>query len=111
MANAENERPTYAADFIKGDWNKAVYLDNVHVDNLMSAFITLGTEHWTLRRRMMVLEQLLAKSKSIDLAEVESFDPDPELQAAWQAERDDYIERTFAVLTRDAYALPDDMPS
>ena len=50
MADAPKDRPTYAAPFIKGDWDKAVYLDNPHTDNLMTAFVGLGAEHWSLRR-------------------------------------------------------------
>ena len=45
MAETKTDRPTYTADYIKGDFEKAVYLDNVHTDNLMTAFLGLGAEH------------------------------------------------------------------
>ncbi len=104
MADTPKDRPTYAAPFIKGDWDKAVYLDNPHTDNLMTAFVGLGAEHWSLRRRVMVLEHLLSQSKSLDLAKVESYEPTPEQKIAWEAERDDFIRRTFSVLTRETVA-------
>ena len=39
MADTKSNRQTYTADFIKGDFEKAVYLDSVHSDNLMTAFL------------------------------------------------------------------------
>ncbi len=101
MATDDKKRPTYAVPFIKGDWDRAVYTDSPHIDNLMSAFLGMGAEHWALKRRMMVLEQFLKDKKVIDLAKVEAYDPPPEVQVAWEKERDDYITRVFSVLTRD----------
>ncbi len=113
MADTTSERPTYASNFIKGDWDKAVYLQNPHVDNLMTAFLGLGAEFWAMRRRMMVLEAMLAKGKAIDLAALEAYQPSAEQKVAWEAERDDFIKRTFSVLTREttaqASAVPTDM--
>lgn len=111
MADQESNRPTYAADFIKGDFEKAVYLDDVHEDNLMTAFLSLGAEHWTLRRRVMVLEKFMAESNVIDPAAVEAYEPTPEEKAAWEAERDDYIRRVFSVLTRVTAPLEGGVPT
>ena len=72
MADTKTDRPTYAADYIKGDFEQAVYLDDVHSDNLMTAFLGLGAEHWALRRRVMVLEKFMAENKVIDPALVEA---------------------------------------
>ena len=111
MADAKSDRPTYAADFIKGDFEKAVYLDSVHSDNLMTAFLGLGAEHWALRRRVMVLERFMAEGKVIDPAEVEAYDPTPEEKVAWEAERDGYIERVFSVLTREVANVAGAVPT
>ena len=46
MAEIKKEHQTYATDYVKGDWDKAVYLDNPHTDNLMSAVLNLGAEFW-----------------------------------------------------------------
>jgi hypothetical protein len=108
----KGDRPTYAAKFIHGDWDKAVYLDNAHVDNLMTAYLTMGAELWTVRRRMMVLEQFLAEKKVVDFARLEAYDPPEAVKTAWDAERDDFIQRMFAVLTRetDAPVQPANFP-
>jgi len=110
-ADVKKDRPTYAADFIKGDWDKAVYLDNPHVDNLMTAFVSLGAEHWSLRRRVMVLEHLLSEKKVLDPKKLEAYDPNPDQKVAWEAERDDYIKRTFAVLTRETNTQASGVPT
>ena len=111
MADEKTDRQTYAADYIKGDFEKAVYLDSVHSDNLMTAFLGLGAEHWALRRRVMVLERFMAEGKVIDPAEVEAYEPTPEEKVAWEAERDDYIERVFSVLTRDVADVSGPVPT
>ncbi len=111
MADNRSDRPTFAADYIKGDFEKAVYLDSVHSDNLMTAFLGLGAEHWALRRRVMVLEKFMAERKVIDPAEVEAYDPTPEEKVAWEAERDDFIERVFSVLTRETTEVAGVVPT
>jgi hypothetical protein len=93
-------RETHAVDFIKGDWDKAVYLDNPHVDNLMSAFMQLGAEFWSLKRRQLVVESLLDRKKVVTRTTIESYDPTEAETAAWGMERDDFINRVFSVLTR-----------
>ena len=111
MADDKKNRPTYAADFVKGDFEKAVYLDSVHSDNLMTAFLGLGAEHWALRRRLMVLERFMAEKGVIVPDEVEAYDPTPEEKVAWEAERDDYIERVFTVLTREVADVAGGVPT
>ena len=111
MAEIKSDHTTYAAPFIKGDWDKAVYLDNPHVDNLMTAFVGLGAEFWTMRRRMMVLEAFLAKSKVVDLTALEAYEPSAEQKVAWDAERDDFIKRTFSVLTRETSQQASNVPT
>ncbi len=107
MAETPKTRPTYTADYVKGDWDKAVY----HVDNLMTAFMSLGADFWALRRRVMVLEKFLAQSRTIDPAAVEAYEPTPEERKVWEAERDDYIDRVFAVLTRPTGEIPSAVPT
>jgi len=111
MADRKSNRPTYTADYIKGDFEKAVYLDNAHTDNLMTAFLGLGAEHWALRRRVMVLEKFMAEGNVIDPALVEAYEPTPEEKITWEAERDDFIERTFSVLTRATNTVSGPVPT
>ena len=111
MAEAKKDRQTYATDFIKGDWDKAVYLDNPHTDNLMSAMLNLGAEFWAMKRRQLVVETLLSQKGTIDRATIEAYNPTEQERVAWTAERDDFIERTFSVLTRVAEKVGEKMPA
>jgi hypothetical protein len=58
----------------------------------------------------MVLEKFMAENKVIDPAMVEAYDPTPEEKVAWEAERDDFIDRTFSVLTRETDAIASAVP-
>ena len=111
MADAKKERETYAVDYVKGDWDKAVYLDNPHTDSLMSAVLNLGAEFWAMRRRQMVVEKLLDQKGTVSRQTIEAYNPTDEERVAWAAERDDFIERTFSVLTRVAEKVGGTMPS
>ena len=111
MPEIKSDPKTGAAPFIKGDWDKAVYLDNPHTDNLMTAFLGLSGEHWSLRRRMMVLETMLARTQAVDLAALEAYEPTPEQKAAWDAARDDFIKRIFTVFTRETVRQTTEVPT
>jgi len=100
MIPSSSERPTHAAEYIKGDWDKSVFLGNPHVDNLMTALLGLGGEYWALQRRLMVVEKLLATRCGIEPSEIESYQPDEDDQRLWERKRDDFIERVFSVLVR-----------
>lgn len=102
MADAETgAHPSYAAPFIAGDWRQSTFLDNPHVDNLMSAVLQLGSELWTLKRRTLVLETFLDDKQLVDSARVNAYIPTAAERVRWDRERDDFIERVFGVLTRD----------
>ena len=47
----ETERPTHTADFIESDVERAVFLGNPVLDNMMTSLIALGSEVWSGRRR------------------------------------------------------------
>ena len=108
MADAKHE--THAVDFIKGDWDKAVYLDSPHSDNLMTVVLALGAEFWTMRRRLMVVEKVL-EEKGVAAFVVESYVPSTELGLAWDKQRDDFIERVYSALTRTTAKLPSTPPT
>lgn len=98
MSDAKKNQ--YAIEFIKGDWDKAQYLDDPQVDNLQGALIRLGTELWAVRRRQMVVEALLEQKGLITSAAIEGYRPTAKQAAAWNEERDDLIDRVFAILYR-----------
>jgi hypothetical protein len=100
MAQANEKHQNYTAEYTKGDWDRVAYLDNPHIDNLMSAFLSLSAEFWAMKRRQMVTERLLEKKRTINQAAIDAYNPTEEEREAWPAERDDFIERTLGVLTR-----------
>ena len=56
----ETDRATFTSDFIESDTERAVFLGDPLLDNMMSSLLALGSEVWATRRRMKVLEALLA---------------------------------------------------
>lgn len=94
---------TAASEFIAGDWPRSYFLSDPHIDNLMSALLHMGAEHWALRRRMLVVEKFLRESDSIDGAAIEAYTPTADERAAWDGERDAFIDRVFGVLIRETH--------
>jgi hypothetical protein len=111
MANSTGGRETYTTSFFKGDLEKGVYLPDVHTDNLMTAFLHLASEFWIMRRRMLVMEKLLAEKNVVSAARIDSYDPPTEDKAAWEAMRDKFIRQTFDVFTRRTAELPSKVPN
>lgn len=102
MADTETkDHKSHAAPFIRGDWSKSTYMENPHIDNLMSVVVNLGSEFWTMKRRLLVLEKLLDESQVVDRETVEAYMPNEMERERWAKERDDFIDRTFSVLMRE----------
>ena len=100
----DTERPLYTSDYIVGDVEKAVFLGNPLLDNMFSSLLAINAETWANRRRTMVLERLLAE-KGVTNEMIEGYVPTPEEEAAWQAERDRFIDMTLGPMLR-AGSLP-----
>ncbi len=99
MPSDDSNRKTHTSDFIKYDIDNVVFYENPVLDNLMTTVIALGSEVWTTKRRVKILESVLAKQGvSKDL--VESYVPTPEEETAWRSERDQFIEKTYGALKR-----------
>jgi hypothetical protein len=104
----DTERPTYTSEYIPTDAERAVFLGNPLLDNMMSSLIALGTEVWATRRRMNVLEAIL-EDKGVTNEMVEQFVPTAEQAAKWEKDRDKFIDLTYSPLLRDG-DLPVDTP-
>ncbi|HEY6642248.1 hypothetical protein [Povalibacter sp.] len=100
MAKQDSARPTYTSTAIKADVDKAVFLGNVVLDNMMSVLIAVGTEVWSVRRRMMVLEKLL-EQKGVTADMIEAYMPSAEDAKQWQEDRDAFVRRTFSALANE----------
>jgi hypothetical protein len=100
MDKLTSDPATFAAEFIKGDDEQAVMLGNPILDNMMTALISLGSEVWTTRRRVKILERVL-EDKGVSADSIESYLPTDDETAAWQKDRDAFIQRTFGPLSRN----------
>ena len=100
MADDVQDRETYASDFTPSDADRATFLGNIVLDNIMTAVIALSSEVWANRRRMKIIESLLAQNGSVTAEMIERYMPTPEEEASWEAERDRFIAGTFSALTR-----------
>ena len=100
MADNLSDRSHFAVDFVKSDYDKAVITDSAHTDNLMSAVLNLAAEVWVVRRRLMIAEKLADKKAFATPAAIDGYVPTALEKAAWEKERDVFIERTLGVLTR-----------
>lgn len=96
----KTEREGYASDFIPSDVNRAVFLGNPVLDNMMASLIALGTEVWSSKRRMKVLEALLTE-KGITKEMIEQYTPSKEQEIAWRNDRDRFIDMTYSPLLRE----------
>lgn len=100
MATTDAERKGYVADFIKADTDKAVFLGNAMMDDMMTALIALGAETWATRRRMKITEILFEKKGKITREMVEQYQLTPEDTKALEAERDAFIATVYGHFAR-----------
>lgn len=99
MPPTDNDKPTHTSDFIEYDIDNVVFYDNPVLDNLMTTVIALGSEVWTTKRRVKILESVLAK-QGLPKDLVESYLPTEEEESEWRSERDQFIEKTYGALKR-----------
>ena len=99
---AESNRPTYTVEAIPSDITNSVFLGNPALDNVMSCIIAMSAEMWATKRRMKVLESLLAK-KGVTPEMIEGYVPTAEEAAAWEKERDRFISLAMGPLGNDGF--------
>ena len=98
----DSDRPTYASDYIKGDIEEVMFLGNPILDNLLSTVMQLSAELWADRRRNLIIQRLLTE-KGITSEMIETYVPTDEENAAWEAERNRYIEAVMSPMLRHAH--------
>ena len=108
MDKRTSDPTTFAAEYFKADDEQAVMLGDPILDNMMTALISLGSEVWTTRRRVKVLERVL-EDHGVTEKMIESYMPSEADTVAWQKERDAFIQRTFGALSRNG-SKPLDAP-
>ena len=90
--------PAYTTDFIPSQTREAVFLGNPLLDKMMHAILALGAEVWADKRRLKVIESLLATKQPVTAEAIETYVPTPEQLKAWAEERDAMIQLAFGGL-------------
>jgi hypothetical protein len=99
---AETKRPTYTVDTIPSDITNSVFLGNPALDNVVSCIIAMSAEMWATKRRMKVVEALLAK-KGVTQEMIEAYVPTAEEAAEWEKDRDRFISLAMGPLANDGF--------
>jgi hypothetical protein len=102
MANEPVTHPAFAAEAIKSDVKNGVFLGNPVLDNVVSCVIALGTELWATKRRMKVMEAVMAKH-GVTAQMLEQYVPNEKEVAAWEADRDRFIDLTMGPLANEGF--------
>lgn len=105
MADKPKANADFAVDFVKSDYDQSIITDNVHTDNLMSAVLNMAGELWVIRRRLLIAERLAQQKVFATAAAIDAYVPGEQETAAWESERDSFIDRTLSVLTRPGKRL------
>jgi len=91
---------TAASEFIDHGSETYAFLQDPLVDALMQVVIELGAETWVTRRRLLVLEKVLAERGLVASDLIETFTPSAEDEALWRLERDRMLKSVYAALAR-----------
>lgn len=76
------------------------YFDHPVLDHLVETVMQLGSELWTTRRRLEVLEKALADAGALSDNAVELYMPSAEERAEEAARRDAFVRRIYAGFAR-----------
>ena len=102
MAAPDPKHPTYAAEAIPSDVKNGLFLGNAALDNVVSCMIAMGAEMWSTKRRLHVMEAVMAKN-GITPAMIEKYVPTDAERAAWEADRDRFVDLTLGPLANEGY--------
>ena len=80
--------------------NDPQYFDHPVLDHLVETVMQLGSELWTTRRRLEVLEKALAEVGTLPKDAVETYMPSAEELKEEAARRDEFVRRVYAGFAR-----------
>lgn len=81
------------------------------IDKVLNMVITLGSEVWALRERLMAMEALQVRTGSLGATDVDDYDFTPEQEARLGGERKEFIDNLFRVLQEQVEAAAAKSPS
>ena len=87
----KTSRETYAANFVKADYDRAVFTNNPYVDSLITSLTALSANVWAIQRRMMIVEVLLEKNGAVTRDMIEQYQPTRDEAAEWRKQRDSFV--------------------
>lgn len=102
MATPKSDRPTYTSEAIPSDVTAGAFLGNPVLDNVVSCMVAMNAELWATKRRMKVLEAVLANAGIAD-GKIEKYVPTAQQAAEWIADRDRFIELVIGPLANQGY--------
>jgi hypothetical protein len=91
---------TAATEFIDHGSETYAFLQDPVVDALVQVVIELGAESWITRRRLLVLERVLAERGLVAAEMIETYAPSTQDEALWRQERDRMLRNVYAALAR-----------
>ena len=68
------------------------------VDKVLNMVVTLGSEVWALRERLIAMESLQIKKMVFKVGEIDSFEFPPAQEAALAVDRKEFIENLFHIM-------------
>lgn len=96
------DRPTHTVEAIPSDVNTGVFLGSTALDNVVSVVVAMGAELWATKRRLLVMEAVM-QSRGVTPEMIEKFVPSAAQAAAWEKERDRYIDLTLGPLANEGF--------
>ena len=81
------------------------------IDKVLNMVITLGSEVWALRERLMAMEALQVRTGALGATDVDDYDFTPEQEARLGGERKEFIDNLFRVLQEQVETAAAKSPS
>ena len=91
----KTDRKTYAAEFVKADYDRAVFMGHPLMDSMFTSITALAMNVWTIQRRMRIVEILLEKNGAVTREMIEKYQPTEEEAAKLHAERSLFVAEIY----------------
>lgn len=86
---------TYTHDFVKADYDRAVFHGDPMIDSLFTALTAVSAHVWTVQRRLRIVEILLEKHGSVTREMIEKYLPSEEEAAQLKEERNEFVAEIY----------------
>ena len=94
-SNLRDALEDYTHDYVKADYDRAVFHGNPMIDSLFTALTALSSHVWTVQRRLRIVELLLEKNDSITREMIEQYLPTAAEAEQLKAERDEFVAEIY----------------